>query len=815
MHKTSFVLAAFLVTSAFAETAIPCRGGTLAFERLAVEFSPSVVYCGWKGRAKVVPVDAVDFAFALEKPKANVNGTLLTQPRDGGKLEATWRFRPDRDIYVEELNAFANLPTAIYAGGWVEVDGARKELSREEGKNFNGRVRRLVFHDANGDETFTVEFPKGQEVSIVDCRPYRCPWFDLRLQGGRRHAANEAAVVTAVFSLPKGECFRLSGTGPVTMTPGAEWLPVARAKAIAPGSAADFTAMATAVSGVPAGKWGYPVVRDGHVEFERRPGVEQRFYGVNICYQANFPEPDEAERLATMLVAYGYNSVRLHHYDNKVLENLDRFDDLIDACVRHGLYLTTDLYVSRFPARWPKDDMKWMILFDDECQDDFVSFVRRLLDHRSRHTGRRLAEEPALGFISLVNEGLLSHRDAPAAESEAGRAADRRWRAWIGAEHAAGRHLRAPESFPAGITENRIAMKAPESDAVRAFYAAVEGAFARRMRKLLRGELGCKALLTSLNSGRPPKEYDAFRLTEFDYVDTHYYWDHPCAADPGGSLWGVPQRLQHGTSPLRYCRGYRSGPLLAGQPFTVTEFNYCNPGRYRACSALLVGALSAQGDWSGAWRFDWGCSKGGIGEPWRQEAGRFQVGGDPVVLAGERLATALFLRGDLVPSKGRTFGTGDGVVVNEAAGSLTVATDRACGGFVEKGGFEAGALRVDVGLDASCVGVISLSRDAIRTSRRLLLLHLTDGVAGGSRFRDARRNVIENNGSRDVHLLRAGTAKVSLALASGVWRVWALDATGARRRRLPAVFAAGRLEFEITTGCRTGDATYQYEIALD
>ena len=609
MHKTSFVLAAFLVTSAFAETAIPCRGGTLAFERLAVEFSPSVVYCGWKGRAKVVPVDAVDFAFALEKPKANVNGTLLTQPRDGGKLEATWRFRPDRDIYVEELNAFANLPTAIYAGGWVEVDGARKELSREEGKNFNGRVRGLMFHDANGDETFTVEFPKGQEVSIVDCRPYRCPWFDLRLQGGRRHAANEAAVVTAVFSLPKGECFRLSGTGPVTMTPGAEWLPVARAKAIAPGSAADFTAMATAVSGVPAGKWGYPVVRDGHVEFERRPGVEQRFYGVNICYQAIFPEPDEAERLATMLVA--------------------------------------------------------------------------------------------------------------------------------------------------------------------------------------------------------------FRLTEFDYVDTHYYWDHPCAADPGGSLWGVPQRLQHGTSPLRYCRGYRSGPRLAGQPFTVTEFNYCNPGRYRACSALLVGALSAQGDWSGAWRFDWGCSKGGIGEPWRQEAGRFQVGGDPVVLAGERLATALFLRGDLVPSKGRTFGTGDGVVVNEAAGSLTVATDRACGGFVEKGGFEAGALRVDVGLDASCVGVISLSREAIRTSRRLLLLHLTDGVAGGSRFRDARRNVIENNGSRDVHLLRAGTAKVSLALASGVWRVWALDATGARRRRLPAVFAAGRLEFEITTGCRTGDATYQYEIALD
>ena len=68
------MVAVLLAVPAVAETVIPCDGGTLAFERLAVEFRPGIVYCGWKGRATAVKTKAPRFAFTLEKPTAKVDG---------------------------------------------------------------------------------------------------------------------------------------------------------------------------------------------------------------------------------------------------------------------------------------------------------------------------------------------------------------------------------------------------------------------------------------------------------------------------------------------------------------------------------------------------------------------------------------------------------------------------------------------------------------------------------------------------------------------------------------------------------------------
>ena len=42
-----------------------------------------------------------------------------------------------------------------------------------------------------------------------------------------------------------------------------------------------------------------------------------RFFGVNLCFGANFPEPADAERLARRLQKLGVNLVRLHHMDSQ------------------------------------------------------------------------------------------------------------------------------------------------------------------------------------------------------------------------------------------------------------------------------------------------------------------------------------------------------------------------------------------------------------------------------------------------------------------------------------------------------------------
>ena len=122
----------------------------------------------------------------------------------------------------------------------------------------------------------------------------------------------------------------------------------------------------------------------------------------------------------------------------------------------------------------------------------------------------------------------------------------------------------------------------PVALALQSFCALFEDRFAARMRHVVRDELGCKALLTSLNSGVPPVAYDEMRKRNFDYCDTHYYWDHPRFLSKG---WGLPTEADHFcVNPV--CTpnlGRRVGGVrFHGQPQTVTELNFCPPSPYRS-----------------------------------------------------------------------------------------------------------------------------------------------------------------------------------------------------------------------------------------
>ena len=143
---------------------------------------------------------------------------------------------------------------------------------------------------------------------------------------------------------------------PTVISAGPEWIPLRPELEIEPGSALDFTDLAG--TGSPAGKHGAVIARpDGQFAFADSPDQARRFYGVNLCFSAQYLSHDQADRLAERLARLGYNAVRVHHYEGELIggqtnsttlnpQRLDQLDYLAAALFRHGLYLTTDLFVS-------------------------------------------------------------------------------------------------------------------------------------------------------------------------------------------------------------------------------------------------------------------------------------------------------------------------------------------------------------------------------------------------------------------------------------------------------------------------------------
>ena len=76
---------------------------------------------------------------------------------------------------------------------------------------------------------------------------------------------------------------------------------------IIPGSSLDFSAIVPRDK--PAGTHGRIVARGPHFEFEKNPGVPVRFYGVNLCFGANFGSWEEAQGLGERLACVGYEAL--------------------------------------------------------------------------------------------------------------------------------------------------------------------------------------------------------------------------------------------------------------------------------------------------------------------------------------------------------------------------------------------------------------------------------------------------------------------------------------------------------------------------
>lgn len=609
---------------------------------------------------------------------------------------------------------------------------------------------------------------------------------------------------------------------------GPDWIFCDNLKKIVPGSALDFTEIGAAEG--PCGKYGRVTVVGDHFEFERLPGVPQRFVGVNlidrVCVNAN---KQETQDLVDMLVLSGYNAIRLHTHDGYIFTGgsfgpqvkeaeFDALDWLVACAAKRGLYVVTDFH-SRRHSYSQIANYRARIYFEEDAFGDYAESIRLWLKRVNPYTGRTYGDEPAIVSFSLVNEGSLRANWAATIKLPSFRAA---WKELMG-------DVKVP-------TEKEIEEGQPGRIAFGQFVEKVEPRFFNRVKRIVRDEIGSRVLLTNFNGVHEYAGTLAVRAPLYDFVESHFYLAHPSFLSGGwggGShTWQVGPLTERNVPQCE--QAFVRNP---SKPFAVTEWDYAPPNVYRGSAGLLVGALAALQDWDSLYRFMVGSEPKYLAD---------NVGGfdffdllcDPLRRMTERAIVTLFRRGDLArigPTCAlvidesaktgayavngpfpqwmdaawrlrvgttvagyeggfRTFSASEhfagdkapveapypaGIVNDKARGVFAVTTARTAGAFAKENArtVTCGPLAfsldckttIDSSLDVktATVWVSSLDERPIAASKRLVLFHLTDMQGRGVRFRKNDFDVLERyDADTCVPLARAGRAKIALALQS-------------------------------------------------
>lgn len=874
------ICAAF-AASAFADTVVPMFGGRLVAEGVKTKIEARVASANWwfHGGYEGDEPDAdgvYHFKLKPDNDQPLVLATLKISSVEGG-VHADYTFTPTGDATLNALGLQATFPYEEWRE--VSADGTVVPFpsDRKTAGFFSAKVRELALTNTDG-KRIAFRFAEPTAVSMQSGRPWGGEDFSVALPAPGKSPYRGNVSLPVSFDLIGAGAFNPAVGRPVVVADLPGWVPLTMTPWVKEGSALDFSSIRRTEA--PAGKHGRVVAKGGHFEFENLPGVPQRFYGVNVCGTGNIPPESTVDRITETLARSGYNAIRFHHHDGRLVDKDDpaalkpdekalrRFDALVASCVRHGIYFTTDIYVSRFPT-WrsvgiDRDgkmgmwDFKRLVVINRDVWENYKAFARLFLEHVNVFTGRTLAQEPALIGLSLVNENPL---DAGGTHDYANLPGWKRaWETWLAAQKKAHPETYGdiPTGFPANYIDNR------HGEAFLVFLQDIERRFAARVRAFLRDELGCRAPLTNMNcSGLDVSQ--VVRHDAYDYTDTHFYVDHPQFLGPA---WSIPSHsasvntFKLATAGAQPCGGLR----FFDRPFTITEFNYCGPSPIRSFGGLATAAEAALQDWSGFWRFAWSHSDWyGFMKPEAGGISGFDIANDPIQRLGDRVAISLFLRGDVTPltetwrlgydrNRFRTLDptlatsvhrketarvgwtakygmdldgvtpaklppppeAGREVRVDTARGAIFVATDGTAGGYVESGELAAGALRAQVSGSPATVYATSLDAAPLRTSSRILVAHLTDVQMERTKFADPEMKILLTWGKTNKMRMRPGRAEISLALERPeAYAVWSLAVDGARRTRVPVRVVNGGLSFVADVAADPKEASCVYEVVRE
>ena len=163
-----------------------------------------------------------------------------------------------------------------------------------------------------------------------------------------------------------------------------------------------------------------------------------RFWGVNLNFNGVFPPKDQAPKIAARLAKFGFNSVRIHHFDGNGspngiwksfgtgstrlkmprefdLDQLDRFDFFMNELMQRGIYLNLNMHVGRkvfteegFPqASALPDKDKGVDYYDEKLIAAQKEFSSQILTHVNPYTQHSYANEPGVCAVEMSNENSL------------------------------------------------------------------------------------------------------------------------------------------------------------------------------------------------------------------------------------------------------------------------------------------------------------------------------------------------------------------------------------------------------------------------
>ena len=411
------------------------------------------------------------------------------------------------------------------------------------------------------------------------------------------------------------------------------------------GSAFDFSVMSG--SG-PAGKYGKLQVKGNKFVFEKQPDKPVRFWGCNVTEDACIMKERERKLYPKLIKQLGYNAVRLHHFDERLMvkgakfefdkERLDRFFRTFAAFKNAGLYITIDLFTMRtsgFEEMHGKTAHIYKILswYHPAVRKNIERFAEVILNTRNPYTGMTMAEDPALISVGLINENprLETHEEHKYPNTL------KFWNglykplfdAWCREKGVAQTDHPAPETWARFQMENHV----------KAF---------QHYKKFLRG-IGITVLISDISNSSnlllaPIRQ-------NFDYTDIHWYFDHPTVS-PGFK----PPFIFHNRSSLESISDTPLASIAQRQkdkPVMISEWHFCAPNQYRAEGGAAGGAYAAMNGVNGIFDFNpvlfnysWGKPMSGKHVP----MGMFATYEDPVNFYNALITALLFLRGDVKES---------------------------------------------------------------------------------------------------------------------------------------------------------------------
>lgn len=422
------------------------------------------------------------------------------------------------------------------------------------------------------------------------------------------------------------------------------WQPITHHYDVEAGSILDFSIFLDP----PAGKYGKLIVRNGHFEFQGRPGTRVKFYGNQVGLEG-ITKP-ECEKLAERFARMGYNNARIHVYDQDLAsktppssdldpEQLDVLDYLFYCMKERGIYLSIDLYVARvltdgeiteFPRKM-QHEFKFLAHFTESGHENWKKFAGNLLNHVNPYTKLAWKDDPALGTISLINEDTPYHQMSmfPLVWETVLQPLYRKW-----AEQRGSKAVDQTEDIRRFLTEGFI------------------NSYKRKMRFLR--ELGIQQPLSGVSFMN--HVYLSLIRDHLDFVDDHCYYDHPVAVDNGPMV----------SAPLKYRmklneQDFASLPRVSiacrivGKPVSLSEFGQVYPNAYRSSSGMITAGYAALQDWDSLHRLKYASTPydldEGVKAPNGYTGNVFAIANDPMALLSDKAGILLFLRNEVKPGK--------------------------------------------------------------------------------------------------------------------------------------------------------------------